>query len=451
MSYCAHTPEEVQEMLSAVGKKSLSELFDSVPRELIEKTPGLAAPALPEYDVISTIKQYAAENKPLSAYNSFLGAGCYHGYIPAAVNHLVSKPEFYTAYTPYQPEISQGILQSIYEYQSFICLLTGMDVTSASLYDGASSVAEAVLMGQRIKGGRKVLIAGSLHPHYRTVADSYLAPLNINVNEVPWNDEGRVDLNTLGKKLSASHSSLVVQTPNFFGVMEDIPAIGDICKEKGVPLIVAVANPLALGLFRLPSEKIDIVCGNGGPLGGTPYWGGDTFGFIAAKERFMRNLPGRIVGKTVDKNNTTCYVLTLQAREQHIKREHATSNICSNQALNALKAAVYLGTIGETGFKKLALANFYNAQYLRQSIEKNLSPDKIAVRFSECIFNEFVIELKTMSVGSLYKKCKKNGIIPGLALKPYYKKLKNALLVCTSEIKTRNEMDAYVENLKKSL
>lgn len=444
MSYRAHTDEDTRGMLSVLKKESIAQLFSAVPAVLIEKKDLIEEPGLSEYEVLRKIREYAQRNKPLSSFNSFMGGGCYAGYMPSVVKHIALRPEFYTAYTPYQPEISQGILQSIYEYQSFICLLTGMQVTSASLYDGASATAEAVLMGLRVRPAKKILVAGNVHPDYRKVLASYLKPLGVRIETLPYHKEGFLDAAELQKKISPECSSIVLQTPNFFGILEDTEAIARIAKAEGVLVITAIANLLSLGMFPIPEGSADIVCGDGGVLGGSPYWGGDTFGFVAAQERFLRNLPGRIVGKTTDKNNNPCYVLTLQAREQHIRREQATSNICSNQALNALKAAVYLSVLGEEGFRKASYANFYNTHYLIESISKRFPREQIELCFSDRVFNEFVMMVKDKPVTAFYRQCEKRGVLPGLRLKPYFPSLKNAVLVCATETKSREELDEFI-------
>jgi len=444
MSYRAHTDEDTRGMLSVLKKESIAQLFSTVPAALIEKKALIEEPGLSEYEVLRTIREYGRRNKPLNSFNSFLGGGCYAGYTPSVVKHIALRPEFYTAYTPYQPEVSQGILQSIYEYQSFICLLTGMEVTSASLYDGASATAEAALMGLRARPAKKILLAGNVHPDYQEVLASYLKPLGVKIETLPHCREGFLDTGELKKKLSPEYSSVIVQTPNFFGILEDTEAIAKTAKAAGVLFITAVANLLSLGMFPIPQGSADIVCGDGGVLGGSPYWGGDTFGFVAAQERFLRNLPGRIVGKTVDKNNNPCYVLTLQAREQHIRREQATSNICSNQALNALKAAVYLSVLGEEGFRKASYANFYNTHYLIENIRKRSSPEKIELCFSDRVFNEFVMKVKGKPVTAFYRQCEKRGVLPGIRLKPYFPALKDAVLVCATETKSRKELDEFI-------
>ncbi|MBI5047879.1 MAG: aminomethyl-transferring glycine dehydrogenase subunit GcvPA [Deltaproteobacteria bacterium] len=447
MSYIPHTEKDIQEMLNAVGAASIEYLFKAIPNNLRLKKPlNLPAP-LVEQELINELTNLSKKNATVEEYISFLGAGAYHHYIPSVVNHLISRSEFYTAYTPYQPEISQGTLQAIFEYQTLICQLTGMEVANASLYDGASATAEAVLMAQRINNRSKVILSSSLHPEYRDVVKTYLSRSDNNVKEVLYCTEtGRTLPEAVEKLIDNDTSCLVVQHPNFFGSLEDIKAISDVVHKNKSIFIVAITEPISLGLLKPPGEfGADIVVGEGQSFGNSLNFGGPYLGFFATLEKYLRQMPGRLVGETVDKNGNRGYVLTMATREQHIRREKATSNICTNEGLCALAAAIYLTAIGKNGLMEIARLNLSKAHYLKHRI-KDIKGVKTA--FTAPTFNEFVIELEK-EPDAVVKALLKKGIIAGLPLKRFYSELSRHILVCTTEMNTKKDMDNLTEELSR--
>ena len=349
--YIPNTGEQQQEMLEEIGVSCVDELFTDIP-ENIRLNRDLDLPeALSEMELIGHMRQLADKNISTGECACFLGAGAYDHYIPSVIQHLVRRQEFYTAYTPYQPEISQGTLQAIFEYQTMICRLTGMDVSNASMYDGATAVAEAAAMACRSTGRTDIIVAKTVHPQSREVLKTYSRFAGRQV--VEWNyKDGRLDFEELEKLLSENTAAVIVQNPNFFGLIEDLSDLADMVHQNRSLLIVS-CNPISLALLKPPGDMgADIVVGEGQPLGNPLSFGGPYLGFMAAKDKFMRRMPGRIVGETRDKEGRRGYVLTIQTREQHIRREKATSNICSNQALNALAAAIYLSALGKSGLKR---------------------------------------------------------------------------------------------------
>jgi glycine dehydrogenase subunit 1 len=337
MRYIPQTEKDRRELLSAIGLKDISELFKSLPPEVLLKTPLDIPPALPEDELASYFARLASMNSGGTLMN-LIGAGAYDHYIPAAVDQLISRSEFYTAYTPYQPEISQGTLQAIFEFQSMICQLTGMDISNASMYDGASSLAEAVLMARRSTKRNKVVLARSIHPHYAETVESYLLKDKV-ISRAGWNSEGTLDLAALDGLVSAETACVVVQSPNFLGCVENIKAVAEIAHAKGALLIASTGDITSLGLLKPPGEcGADIFAAEGQPLGIPVSFGGPYLGILAAREKFARTMPGRIIGESVDSEGRRAFTLTLSTREQHIRREKATSNICSNEGLCALMA-----------------------------------------------------------------------------------------------------------------
>ena len=444
MPYIPHTPKERQEMLETIGKKSLCQLFETLPVDLRLRKELNLDRGLSEKEALDFIKQLAAKNKNLDAYNSFLGGGVYPHFVPAALKAILQQGGFYTSYTPYQAEASQGTLQAIYEYQSYICLLTGMDVTSASLYDGASAVAESILMARRINKRKKVLLGRSLHPEYRQVVKTYTAGIEIDIEELKWDKEGKILLPELEMNLNDDVSAVVVALPNFFGLVEDIKMITTLAHKHNA-LVIVVANPLFLSLVQpLSYYEVDIVCGEGQILGQRAYWGGETFGFIATRQEFLRKIPGRIVGCTTDKKGGEGFVLTLQAREQHIRREKATSNICSNQSLNALACSVYLSLLGEQGIKALAERIFSRAHYLyEQLVSKKLVQEVFGSHF----WGEFVVKIPHLE--QVGKEMKRHRILAGVKLGKLYPQLENCLLVFVDGDKSKKDLDSFVQTLGK--
>jgi len=446
MPYILNTSEDIQEMLKAVGVSSLEELYSQIPSEIKLKSPLNLPDGLSEFEVKKAVEKLCEKNTPIDKFNSFLGAGCYDHYIPAVVEFVLSLPQFLTAYTPYQAECSQGILQAIYEYQSFICLLTGMDVTCASLLDGASAFAEAVLMSLRLKKRKKVVMTGCLHPEYKQTLYTYLSGFDFTVEELKAGSKGTVEPEVLKKSLDNETACFAFASPNFFGLVENVKELAAIAKERKVLTVMAV-NPLSLAVLKEPGKfGVDIVCGDGQPLGGSLNFGGPSFGFLAAKKEYLRQLPGRIAGKTTDKQGKPAYCLTLQAREQHIRREKAASNICSNQSLNTIGAAVYLSLMGAQGLKNAAIYSFSNAQYLYQRLKE---VEGVKLPYSECFFNEFVWEVENAQevVDKLYQK----NIIAGYCLSKAIPERKRSVLSCCTEKKSKEDIDSFIKNLQEVL
>ncbi|MFH1902089.1 MAG: aminomethyl-transferring glycine dehydrogenase subunit GcvPA [Candidatus Omnitrophota bacterium] len=443
MPYILNTEKDIEEMLEAIGVNSVEDLYSHLPSEIRLKEPLNLPQGLSEMEVKKVVEAISKKNLPLDSFNSFLGAGCYDHYIPSALKFIISQSEFLTAYTPYQPECSQGILQAIYEYQSYICLLTGMDVSNASLFDGASSLAEAVLMSLRVKKRKKVIVSQAIHPEYRETLRTYLSGFNYEIEEVGFDKNGFVDVNILREIIDEDSACFAFQSPNFFGLIEDGKTFSSIVKEKQA-LMIMITNPLSLAILKEPSLLgVDITCGDGQVLGGSLNFGGPSLGFLAAKKDYLRQMPGRIVGKTQDSQGKSAYCLTSQTREQHIRREKATSNICSNQSLNAIGASVYLSLMGKEGFKEAAIHSLNLTHYLHQRLGEI---DEIKLPFSSCFFNEFLWQVKDAKrlVDKLYKK----KIIAGFCLAEVYPQFPNAILSCCTEKKSKEDVDSFIESLK---
>ncbi|MCK5579198.1 MAG: aminomethyl-transferring glycine dehydrogenase subunit GcvPA [Planctomycetes bacterium] len=443
MSYIPHTDQDIKEMLAVIGVKSIPELFQSVPSNWhLQKKLNLP-PALSELALSRFVRQLAEKNISAASRPSFLGAGCYHHFIPAVVDHLAGRSEFYTSYTPYQSEASQGNLQAFFEYQTMICELTGMEVANASVYDGATALAEAVLMSLAVTRRKKVLLPKTIHPEYRQVVSTYLKDLDIDLREIDFQD-GLTDSEQVKKELDSQTACVAVQNPNFFGLLEDGRSIAELVHQNG-GLMISLGNPISLGLLQPPGEYADIVVGEGQPLGNEMYFGGPHLGFFATKKKYVRKMPGRLVGQTVDTKGRRGFVLTLSAREQHIRRAKATSNICSNEALCALRAGIYLSALGKKGLPQIARLCFQKAHYAAEKISKLKG---FKVLFSAPFFNEFVIQCPK-SPAVINKRLLKNDIIGGLDLRSFYPELKNTMLFCVTEMNTKEEIDRLVEVLKK--
>jgi len=441
--YCPHTPEEIAEMLSAIGVASVEELFAPIPAELRAKSFNLP-PGMSEFETFDRMKAIASENS--GNMLNFIGGGFYDHIIPAVVDHLSGRAEFYTAYTPYQPECSQGTLQALFEYQTAICRLTGLDVSNASLYDGGTACAEASMMSLRITGRNKIVVDGCVSPFSRQVLKTYLFNLNVEVIEIaPLG--GLLNRAELEKALDDSVAAVLVQNPNFFGSIEDFSALADQVHAKGALLIGSV-YPISLGMLKSPGETgIDIAVGDGQSLGNPLSFGGPSFGFIAAKKSYIRNMPGRIVGETVDRNGKRGYVLTLQAREQHIKRHKATSNICSNQGLCALRGLIFLSSVGKEGLADLARLNRDKAEYAKAQLAKIPG---VTVLQSAATFNEFTLFLPKKAddvVAGLLVL----GIAAGVPLGQYYEGSENCLVVTVTEKRTKKEIDMFAKELEVAL
>jgi len=424
-------------MLRAVGCDSVEQLFAGIPAEArLGRELNLEA-GWSEPEVMRYFEQRAAENA--RGFTSFLGAGAYDHFRPAVVDALISRSEFYTAYTPYQPEISQGTLQAIFEFQTLICQLTDMEVANASLYDGSTALPEAVMMAIRATGRHSAAVARSVHPEYRQVLATYLRHQGMTVAGMGYGEDGRLVKDPLAGAKRDDLAAVVIQSPNFFGIVEDVAAAAALAHECGALLIVMVAEPASLGIVRPPVEA-DIVAGEGQSLGVPLSFGGPYVGFLATRERFVRNMPGRLVGQTTDSNGERGFCLTLATREQHIRREKATSNICTNQALCALMVTIFLSTYGKQGLRELALQNLAKSHYAAKCFQQaGLRP-----RFSGPFFNEFVIGGASRKAG-LGDRLKNEKIIGGLELERYYPELAGDVLLCFTETTPREKIDRLVE------
>ena len=438
--FIPHTEQDRQEMLQKIGVSSVKELLSQIPQDLLY--PALDLPrALTEQELTEHVKALSARNKPLK---NFIGAGIYEHFIPAAVNALSSRGEFLTAYTPYQAEASQGTLQTIYEFQSCMCALTDMDVATASHYDGATALAEAVLACLRLTGRTEILISAALHPHYKEVLKTYVRHQpGVSISEAPLGADGTLDLEALSQRLSDKTACFVLATPNFFGCVEQAEEVSSRVHQAGA-LLTAVFSPIALGVMQTPgSYNADFAVAEGQPLGNAMNFGGPGLGIMTAKKAYMRQLPGRIVGIAKDKNGKRSFVLTLQAREQHIRREKASSNICSNEALCALNAVIYLTLLGPAGLAEVAELNLERAHQLA---EKLGHLPGFRVKFAAPFFNEFVLECP-LPAKKIIQKLEKKGISAGYALGKDFKGMENCLLVCATETKTAADLQAYADAL----
>ena len=446
MSYIPQTENDLKEMLNAIGVSSIDELFSRIPKRLDKKlnVPG----PFSELEVSKRLKDMAKSNASADEYSYFIGGGSYFHYIPSVVPFLLNRSEFHTAYTPYQPEISQGTLQAIFEFQTLMTMLTGMEVSNASMYDGASSVAEAVLMSFRIKKKSKVIVSEALNPEYFRVLRTYLSGRGEIIEEVKFDRAtGTTDIDELKKKIDDESSAFVVQYPNFFGCIENLEEIEKIVHEKGLLLIVAFSEPIAYGMLKPPGYfGADIVAGEGQSLGNPPAFGGPYLGILTARQKYIRTMPGRIVGETTDHNGRRAYVLTLSAREQHIRREKATSNICSNEGLCALAATIYLTAVGKQGFKEIAKQNHIKAEITKSSL---LAIDGVTEAFSSPTFNEFVVNIEGKRPESLIEFLSKNRIIAGIPLGKYYKDFASSILITTTELNTVTEIQKLASLVEK--
>ena len=441
MSFISVTEEQRREMLQMCGVSSISELFEDIPAELSPAQFSLPA-SLSELEVFTKCERLASQNDTKKI--SFIGGGFYDHFIPAAIDSIISRSEFYTAYTPYQPEISQGTLQAIYEYQSHICRLTGMDISNASLYDGGTAIFEACQMALNATGRRKIIIDNGVNPIYRKMLRTHTANLNVELIEMHDNVSSRIPARVALKEIiNDSIAAVVLQNPNFFGTVDNHSDIVEECKKFGVITIQSV-YPVALALIKSPAEQgFDIAVGEGQSLGIPLSFGGPYLGFIGAKKELARKMPGRIVAKTVDKNSKEGFVLSLQAREQHIRREKATSNICSNEALCALRAHIYLCLIGKQGLKNAASLCHSKAVYCRERVG---SIKSIIVNDSP-IFNEFSVELP-IDAAQCVKKMLDAGFAAGIPLGQFYEGMENHLLITVTEKRTKEQIDDFVKNME---
>ncbi|NOX09687.1 MAG: aminomethyl-transferring glycine dehydrogenase subunit GcvPA [Gammaproteobacteria bacterium] len=447
MPFIPHTEDEIQAMLSTLQVDSTEDLFDEIPANIrCDGLPGI--PSMLNEQAISRLMsaRAAADGQPLS----FLGAGAYEHHIPAAVWEIATRGEFYSAYTPYQAEASQGTLQLIYEYQTMMARLMAMDVSNASLYDGASALAEAVLMavrGHRKSKSKRVLMPRNLHPHYRRATTTLVGNQGIDLQEIAFSATGgHTRIEDLSAYEDEDVTALVIAQPNFFGILEDVDALTDWAHQQGA-LVIAVVNPLAMALLTPPGEwgeqGADIVCGEGQPLGIPLSSGGPYYGFMCCSKKLVRQMPGRIVGRTVDVDGRDGFTLTLQAREQHIRRSKATSNICTNQGLMVTASTIHMALLGDEGLRRVALASHENT---RKLMERLTALDGVEPIFDRPFFHEVALRL-SLPLKGLLRPLHAHNLLPGYELEQDYPELKNTLLSCATEVKTDDDIDLYVDHL----
>ena len=435
MRYLPKSDSERRQMLDACGVESAEDLFAHLPEAVRLRRPLDLAPGISEYEIVDYFRARAAENA--NGYASFLGAGVYRHYRPVLVDTVVSRGEFLTSYTPYQAEISQGTLTTIFEFQTMICQLTGMEVANASMYDGSTAVPEAAMMAARITGRHRALAARSVHPEYREVLRTYALHQGMPVEEFGYaKDSGAIDLEDLERKIDSETAAVIVQSPNFFGAIDDVKAAAEIAHRRGALLVVVFTEAVSLGILEPPADA-DIVAGELQSFAISPSYGGPYAGIIATREKFVRQIPGRLVGQTVDTRGNRAFCLTLSTREQHIRREKATSNICTNQALIALMANVFMTVYGKVGLRELALQNAAKAHYLA---------GKLKPAFTGKFFNEFVARCGNPE--AVNKALLKKKIIGGLPLGRFYPELADSMLVCATEMTRRADMDELSEALR---
>jgi glycine dehydrogenase subunit 1 len=441
--YFYNTSDDVAAMLKAIGVGSIDELFAGVPSELRLKRPLDLPPALSELELAQHLQSLAARNAHIGKKVCFLGGGAYDHFVPAVVDAIASRGEFYTSYTPYQPEVSQGNLQVMFEYQTLICQLTGMDVSNASLYDGGSAAAEGVLLAMSVTGRNKVIVAESVHPHYREILQTYFASIGAELVTIAT-PSGAANPAEVATAVDSQTACVLLQHPNFFGCLEDVPSIAKMAHDAGA-LLVQSFDPISLGLLKRPGELgADVAVAEGQSLGTPLLYGGPYLGIMACKEQFVRRMPGRIAGQTVDRRGRRCWVLTLQTREQHIRREKATSNICTNQGLFALRAAIYLAQMGPKGLRETAELCLRKAAYAKERLTVG---SRLSVAFDEPTFKEFVVRDRAGRVADLLAQSSDAGYLSGIQLGEWYPNLDDCFLVCVTEKRTKAEIDGLAEVL----
>lgn len=443
MDYIPNTEHDREMMLGEMKVPFFESLLKDIPVPLRNFSLSLHQ-GLSEPEVLRVLRDLGGGNVSTDAYISFLGAGAYEHYIPSIVEHLASRSEFYTCYTPYQPEVSQGTLQVIYEFQTVMCELTGMDVSNASLYDGSTALAEAALLSLRLHEKNKIICSRAVHPEYRQVLKTYLKGLHTEIIEIDT-PEGITDTDQLKKMVDDKTSAVLIQSPNFFGCIEDMETISNIAHKQGA-LFIACVNPISLGVLKSPGEyDADIAVGEAQVLGNYINYGGPYLGFFTVKKEFLRRMPGRIVGETVDSEGRRCFVLTLQAREQHIRRQKATSNICTNQGLLALRACIYVCALGKAGMAELANLNIQKSHY---AYERLCTLNTVKPVFKNSFFHEFVLKAQgNIPVNKMNEYLLKKGIIGGLELSGFYPELDNCMLLCVTETKTKESIDRLILEL----
>lgn len=442
MRYLPHTKEDIDAMLQTVGLDTLDDLFATIPKSCCCRL-GLSLPEpLTEWELNTHMDALAAKTAVSPEYKIFMGAGSYEHYIPTSATYLLNRSEFVTSYTPYQPEMSQGTLQAIYEYQTLASRLMGMDVVTASHYDGSTALAESLLMAIRITGKKTVAISSLIHPLYRRVVKTYFDPTGYEVIELPYLDNGRTNLANLDKLDGLA--AVALQSPNFFGCIEDLETTAEKSHAHESLFIVSFTEALAYGLLKTPgSQGADIVCGEGQSLGLPKSYGGPGLGMLGSLQKYMRNLPGRLVGRTKDKDGKNGFVLTLATREQHIRREKATSNICTNNSHCALTAAVYMASLGGTGFRELSQLNHDKSEYLKNELKKAGFPTP----FSSPTFNEFVVKFPD-GFSDRYNRLLDKKIIAGFPIETYYPELTDHYLLCATETMPKEDMDKLVKEVQ---
>src|ERR1044071_2385808 len=432
-------------MLDSIGLKSAAELFDSIPDNLLLRRPLNTPAALSESELLTRFEQMGARNSGARRI-SFLGGGAYSHYVPTIVDHIITRSEFFTAYTPYQPEISQGTLQTIFEFQTLVCQLTGMEVANASMYDGSTGLAEAVLMAERVTKRSKVVASTATHPQYLEVVRTYVQHAGIHLELVEFDEKTGQSWQALAEAIDDTTAALVVQSPNFFGCVEDLAALADAAHAKGALLVVAITEAMSLGLLKSPGARgADIVVAEGQSFGVPLSFGGPYVGLFATREKYARQIPGRLVGEAYDKKGRRGFVLTLATREQHIRREKATSNICTNEGLIALAATVYLETMGRRGVQEAAQQCAQKAAYTARRIARL---NGYSLPFTGPFFNEFVVRGPVAATDLLAKLADDKGIDGGIPLSRFNSNRANDFLVCVTETNTRDQIDALIEGLR---
>jgi len=444
MRYLPHTDEDIRTMFDAIGVQDFEGLFKTVPKACrYDEVMDLPNPKS-EWSLNSYMAEIRSMMKATPEHTVLIGAGRYPHYIPSTIPAIMSRSELITAYTPYQPEMAQGTLQGLYEYQTLMARLIGMDVANASMYDGASALAEALLMGLRVaKKKKRVAVSKAIHPHFREVVATYFRPTDFEIVELDFTEDGRTDLSSLAK--GDGFAAVALQSPNFFGVVEDLENAAATIHDCGALCIASFTEPLTFGLYKNPGScGADIVCGEGQSFGNSISFGGPGLGVFGCKKELVRNIPGRLVGKTTDLDGKRGFVLTLSTREQHIRREKATSNICSNQGICTLIAAMYMASLGGTGLKKLARLNYDKASYLKQG----LAEAGAEIVFSAPTFNEFVVRFNE-DFGPVQRKLMEQGIAAGISLSRFYPGFDNHYLFCVTETAAREALDKVISEVKK--
>jgi glycine dehydrogenase subunit 1 len=441
--YCPQTPEQIREMLDVIGIGEIGDLFGAIPAELRARSFDLPE-GMSEFEMLERMEKLAGKDR--RDIVPFIGGGCYDHFIPSVVDHLSNRAEFATSYTPYQPECSQGTLQALYEYQTAVCRITGMDATNASLYDGGTALAEAALMALRSTGRKRIILDGTVNPFSRRIVRTYLANLDVDILEtVPW--DGKSDLASIISQLDEGVAAVIVQNPSFFGAVNDLSGLADEVHRRGALLAVSV-YPISLGILKSPGEMgADFAVGDGQSLGNPLSFGGPSFGFLAVRRESVRNLPGRIVGETVDREGRRGFVLTLQAREQHIRRHRATSNICSNQSLCALRGLLFLSSFGKMGFADLARLNYHKAQYAKGVLAGIRG---VSLLTAGPTFNEFTLVLPH-DAAIVTERLLEKGFAPGFPLGGYYPGMERCLTVTVTEKRSIEEIDELAMLLEEAL